>query len=284
MIAHIAEAAERSGRVILWLDPGQPLANGIFPAAARLAAGFKSEIETAVAAGQRSVPFDGSGVPRGFAPFHAAGQEQAGRTETPYDIAAAGIGKAGRAARSHGVAIRHGAGPRLGIDALADMCRRQGPWNVIALARKPTGTTGSEIAEIFANVSGVTGILVAGDGTKPDSGPVVIVAEDCDRLASLMRAARRINSKTQKITVVVAAPSRRELTDLEGAIRLSLAERDMPLFDICLTYGVDGALDETIRRLQPSYVIAKFGGAIGSRGRQLSRVIEVSGAPFLLVR
>ena len=48
MIAHVAEASEFSGRVVLWLDPETPCTPLRLDSAVRLAAAYGAEIETLI--------------------------------------------------------------------------------------------------------------------------------------------------------------------------------------------------------------------------------------------
>jgi hypothetical protein len=72
------------------------------------------------------------------------------------------------------------------------MCQDKGPWNIIALSRAPSLDLASLVASIFANVSGVTGIIVGGRRMQPWVPRVAVIAEDVERLPSMLRAARRI--------------------------------------------------------------------------------------------
>ena len=50
------------------------------------------------------------------------------------------------------------------IDQLTGLCLMAGPWNVIAMSQEPTAATAATISANMANVSGATGVVVAGRG------------------------------------------------------------------------------------------------------------------------
>ena len=67
MIAHVAEAAEASGRVLLWLDPGHVSVPQTFDAAVRIAAAYGAELETVVIDGPSAIALED--IPAAFVSF-----------------------------------------------------------------------------------------------------------------------------------------------------------------------------------------------------------------------
>ena len=59
MIAHVAEASELSGRVLLWLEPDGVSMPQTFDASVRIAAAYAANLETVTILGPRLASLDG---------------------------------------------------------------------------------------------------------------------------------------------------------------------------------------------------------------------------------
>lgn len=288
MMAHVAEASEASGKVLLLIEEGTGGIEVAAQAAARFASAFDAEIESVginqdsaeraseleTAALIRLRPRNGT-APRGF-----------GRIADVQTLIALRQHRAiERATRRHNVPCRHT--PLAGnvVDRLSEVCVSRGPWNIVVLSAPATPATASTISAIFANVSGATGIVVAPPRIAHEDGPIAIVVEDADRLPAMLRAASRLKSLCGRVHLLLAANKRADLDALESHVRLATSkhiglviEPPEPL------YGVEGVLDERLRQLRASFVVARFAGALLPTHRALSRTIAFSAAPFLLVR
>jgi hypothetical protein len=285
MIAHVAEASEGSGRVLFWLDPDALTPPAAIHGATRLAAAFGSEIETLVVedgavARAKALPVARTvGHLRNF----AGSLEDAGKS-------LALLGQRQRrevedAAAALGIPCHHTITAGDAIDQLTGLCLMSGPWNVIAMSQEPTPGMAMTISAIMANVSGATGVVVSSRTPNRLEGPIAIVAEDAQRLPSMIRAAERLRTKGGAIHVFLAAETLTEMVELEGHVRLSVANQDRLVFETPMpTYAIEGTLDEPLRRLKPGYVIARFGGTLLPTPRALARTVALTGAPFLLVR
>ena len=160
-----------------------------------------------------------------------------------------------------------------------------GPWNVIALSHEPTSETAAMVSSIMANVSGATGVVIAGRGPTRQAGPIAVVAEDCVRLPSMIRAAERLRTPGCSIHLFLAAETAADLCELEAGARLVATDFDHLIFEASSpTLAIQGTLDEALRRLEPGYVIARFGGTLLPGAKALMRTIALTAAPFLLVR
>ena len=119
---------------------------------------------------------------------------------------------------------------------------------------------------------------------RDKEGPVVVVAEDLERLPSMIRAAARL-TRCSAVFSLFAANTRVELNDLEAHARLAIpAPTDVVFESTEPSFGAEEVYDDKLRKLGPSFVVCRFGGTVLPTGRALSRTIARTGAPFLLVR
>ena len=307
MIAHVAEASEGSGRVLFWLEPKALTSPSAIDGATRLAAAFGSEIETLV--------IDDGAITRArqISVSRLTGSTSSGSSSEPTGqsdniveanivIGARGrsIGEADRAmsllgerqrrvietrASALGVPVHHTITAGDAIDQLTGLCLMAGPWNVIALSHEPTAETAATVSSIMANVSGATGVVIAGRGPTRQAGPIAVVAEDCVRLPSMIRAAERLRTPGCSIHLFLAAETASDLCELEAGARLAATDFDHLILEAASpTLAIQGTLDEALRRLEPGYVIARFGGTLLPGAKALMRTIALTAAPFLLVR
>ncbi len=287
MIAHVAEVSEHSGRVLVWLDPASSCVPQALTASARIAAAYGSEIETVVVGAIDLSALGDLPVRR------VAGVRWGGSAATPaLDIANAFDLLAQRHRRTADglgatfkVPVRHTRTSGDAVDRLAELCGAHGPWNIITLSRAPSAGLGPVISDILANVSGATGVVVAGREREPRSQDVVVAIEDSERLPSMLRAAERLRAGKGRIRVLIAAASPAHYSDIEAAVRLATEGRQGLVFEASgATFGVEGALDERLFKSRPGFVIARFGGTLLANGRALARTMTMARAPFLLVR
>ncbi len=285
MIAHVAEASELSGRVVLWLDPEADYPAARLEAPVRLAAAYGAEIETIVIA-------DASGELTDDVPFRLVGSSgrPVRRDIATYDHRFELLVQRCRRAvdnvgAAHGVRVRHSLAMGDAIDRISEMCVERGPWNIVALARMPVAGNDSVIGTLLANVSGATGFLLCGQ-QRSKQPRVVVIAEDADRLTSMLRAAERLSGPRGPVHVVIGADTASGYAEIEAQARLIAAEFHVPVVfeDMGPTYGVPEALTEFVARLKPSLIVAVFGGSAIADGRELSRASIAALAPILLVR
>ena len=137
MIAHVAEASELSGRVVLWLDPEADYPASRLEAPVRLAAAYGAEIETVVIA-------DASGDLTDDVPIRiinqsgAAGRRNFSDFDRRFDLMVTRCRRAvEEVGAAHGVRVRHSLAAGDAVDCISEMCVERGPWNIVALARLP---------------------------------------------------------------------------------------------------------------------------------------------------
>lgn len=284
MIAHVAEAAEFSGRVVLWLDPEPRCSTARISSAVRLAAAYGAEIETLVvtnggdddAVAVPIVHVKQEALPR-LQPLSREGRQKllADRCRRAVEAAAA----------THSVPVRHTLAQGDAVERLSEMCLAPGPWNIVALAGMPAIGADSLINTLLANVAGATGFLLCGEARASGRMRIVLIVEDVERLSAMLRVAGRLTGSDGRVHIVIGAETREEHSQLEAQTRLVTQEASGVVFEKSRpTHGVPGALTELVARLRPSLVVARFGGSAAADGRELGRAAAVIRAPILLVR
>lgn len=285
MIAHVAEASELSGRVVLWLDPEADYPAARLEAPVRLAAAYGAEIETIVIADASSDLTDDVPI-RVIGPSGHAGHRDFAAHDKRLELLIARCRRAvDEVSAAHGVRVHHSLAGGDAVDRISEMCLDRGPWNIVALARLPVSGSDTVIGTLLANVSGATGFLLCGQ-QRTKQPRVVVIVEDTERLTPMLRAAERLSGPRGPVHIVIAADTSESYAEIEAQSRLLASEFHVPVVfeDVGPTFGVPEALTEHVARLRPSLVIAVFGGAAVADGRELSRASVVARAPILLVR
>jgi len=285
MIAHVAEASEASGRVVLWLDPEADYPPARLEAPVRLAAAYGAELETVIIA-DASADLTNDVPLRVIESSGASGQRNFGAYDWRFELLVTRCRRAvDDVGAAHGVRVNHSLAAGNAIDRISEMCLERGPWNIVALARLPVSGSDTVVGTLMANVSGATGFLLCGP-QRSKQPRVVVIVEDAERLTSMLRAAERLSGPRGPVHVIVAADTSEVHEQVEAQSRIIAADFHVPVVfeDIGPTFGVPEALTEHIARLRPSLVIAVFGGSAIADGRELSRVSIVARTPILLVR
>lgn len=285
MMAHVAEASEASGRVLYVVEPGSGDVATSAQVASQFAAAFNAEIETVIVnadALERAKALPVSA----WCPLHEGAGDEIGDPGVVNSLLHMHqLRTIERAARRQGVPVFHTAVAGELIDQLDGLCLSRGPWNVVVLSRAVHEASGHAASAIFANVSGATGIVVAPVHVAYGTGPIGIVVEDAERLPAMLRAASRLKGLCGRVHVLVAADRRKEMEALEAHVRLVTANhRGLVMEPASPVLGVAGALDEALRALKTSFVVARLGGTLLPTPRALARTVSIAQAPVLLVR
>lgn len=286
MIAHVAAATEASGRVLLWLDPDVAVSRRALEAAVQIASAYAADVETVVIDGPSIANLDD--IPSAY--LSAAGKNLNGKrgdavVDFREQLADRQRRDVERLAYRAGVAITHVSAPGDAIDRLSEMCLVRGPWNLVVLGRTPGSQLASLISTLLANVSGATGVVVAGRRECASSDDVAVFVEDLDRMPSMLRAAERLVMGSGRIHAMIATETSADYREIDHQLRLATAHD--PRFVLARgepTYGVAGVYDEAIFRLRPCFTIARFAGALPGQTRALTRLVSLSSGPILLVR
>lgn len=208
MIAHVAEAGEAMGRVVLRFS-SQPPNDVAIRAAIKVAQAFQSELESLFVEDEQLIDL-------AHFPF-ATEISLTGRSRrnlTPTAVHNQFLATFREAERRVRVAISNTDVPLRQsyvrdepIQALASACAQRGPWNVVAFGEALTTTSCAVFQELFESVSDTTGVVIVGPRSKRTTGPVIVAVEDTDRLPGMLPAASRLAALSDaKIRILITAP------------------------------------------------------------------------------
>src|SRR5690606_18812734 len=287
MTAHVAEAAEARGRVVLQLRTACPNEVAI-EAALRVAQAFQSGIETLFVEDLQI--FDLASFP--FArEISLTGRRtralSSRQIEEEFRLAFASLQRRIEAlARAAEVPIRQRVVRDDPVAALAATCAECGPWNVIALAEPFSAMSGESLRRLFESVTDATGLVVVGPKARRTTGPVIVAVEEIERLPSMLRAGDRLAAVTGgTIVVLPIANDDERVRWMEAQARLLLKDRiDVQVITAGSARGAAEVVAETLRRLQGGFVISEFGGLVVPADRDLKALAAALECPILLVR
>jgi hypothetical protein len=288
MIAHVAAAGERRGRVVLWLGASSRASAPAIDAAMLLARVFQSEVESlfvedrqlfdlaafpfartiaSPAEGWRSLPqetleremrFTGAALQRQVA-------EAAERAEVP----------------CHARVLRDDP-----LRAVSRACAENGPWNVIIVGEALAPGDEARLAGVFAQVRDTTGVVVSGPLARRRDGPIVAVIEEFDRLGPMLKfAARLAGANGSGVKLMLVNDRRHDLDWMDGEARLILAEEGGAELETVLAAHDDAApVMAALRRHRAGFVLAQYGGRLIAEGASLRPLTSGLDCPLLLVR
>lgn len=288
MIAHVAEAGENRGRVVVRLGDFAPSSEAAIAAAIHVAIAFRSELEglfieelnlyAACAhegllrevrlAGSAAGPLQPKALVRDAEHFAVAVQRQLSDAAR-----AAGVPFAAHVVRDDVTA------------ALEAACAKRGPWNIIAFAEPIAGRELSDqLSRAVCQIWGTTGYIAAGSRAQWRPGPVVVAVEDMERLTGMIRAAERLASVAgDRLLVVPVAEDDIALDWLEGELRLTLADAaGVTIAPRAIHAGSALVLRAIVAGYAPRLVIARHGGFL-LPDVDLSRPLSDLGCPAFLV-
>ena len=288
MIAHVAEAGEERGRVVLRLThgPAHPVA---LEAAMRVAQAFQSEIETLFV--EDLALFELAHFP------FAREISRTGRRCQPMSpesialdlqhVAASLQRRIGALARLAEIPVRATVVRDEPIHAVAQACAERGPWNVVALAEPLGAGSPAMLRDLFAAVTGTTGIVVVGPNACRTSGPVIAEIEDIADLEPMLRTAERLLAVTgaERLTLLLVGHNDGETLEMEGQARLLLgAEPAVTLVRANVRQGAPIELAEHLRRSGCGFILARFGGLLVPADGDLDHLAATLECPLFLMR
>lgn len=287
MIAHVAEAAEARGRVVLQLRTASPSQVAI-EAALRVAQAFQSGIETLFVEDANVFDLASFSFAREISLTGRKSRAISSKDiEQEFRLAFSSLQRRIEAlARAAEVPIRQRVVRDDPMTALAATCAECGPWNVVALA-EPFGIMSSEpLGHLLEAVTDATGLVLVGPNARRTAGPVIAAVESLDRLPSMLRAGERIASVTGGALVVLPiADDEERLHWMEAQIRLTLGDRtDTQITPATSAQGAAEVVAEALRRLNGGFVISQFGGLVVPADRDLKALAAALECPLLLVR
>lgn len=288
MIAHVAEAGEHRGRVVLELTSGDlnPFA---IEAALRIAAAFKSEIEGLFIEDQRL--FDIASYPSSTEIALSGRRREALTTDRIsrqlQHLSASLNRRIAALAAAADVPFKATTVRNDPLAALMCACEDVGPWNVIALAEPVSSAHPGKIKNLFECVSGATGVVIVGRNARRTEGPIVVAIDDIDHLEAQLRAAERLNPSAQNGTIqlVLIAADEVETADMEDQARLLLAGAlDLSIQRVSPKFGTAVEMARMLQRIKPGLVIARFGGYLFPRDDATSAISADFECPVFLMR
>ncbi|MET0193205.1 MAG: hypothetical protein ABW200_07505, partial [Hyphomicrobiaceae bacterium] len=265
MIAHVAQAGEDRGRVVLQLGSGHPSAIAL-EAAVRIARAFQSEIESVFVQDEQLMDCADFAFVREIS---LTGREhrRMSRDGVEHDLHLAAAGarrQLEELARRAEVPLRSRVVRDEPLRALSIACAETGPWNVVALAEPFTGSTSEMLKQLLIEISGATGLVLVGPRARRTTGPAIVAVEDTEHLPSMLRAAERLAALdgAEVILLLVASDDER-LQWMDGQARLVVdAREDVRIASAEIARGEAAVIAETLRRMQGGFVIGQFGGLV----------------------
>lgn len=291
MIAHVAAADERSGRVVLWHGGSSTVSRVAIEAAMMLGQAFQAEVESLYV--EDTQLFDLAEFP--FA--RVIGASGGGWRPLPQEtleremrFAAAALH---RQVAEAGIAASVPCHSRIVRDeplrAVARACAENGPWNLIVMGEPLGPGDESRLSEVFERVRDTTGAVITGPLASRTRGSVLAAVEDFERLGPMLKAAQRLAAPIGgDVKLVLVGDRRDELAWMEGEARLLCATGDdgeVAAFESVLAANDDPApLVAVLQRYKPGIALAQFGGRLVAPGVNLRPLMSTLECPLLLVR
>jgi hypothetical protein len=291
MIAHVAAAGERSGRVVLWLGGSAGASRIAIDAAMSIAQAFQAAVESLYVEDKQL--FDLAEFPFARVIGSSGGSWQPlpqATLEREMRFAAAAlhrqVAEAGAAASvpCHARVVRDEP-----LRGLARACAENGPWNVVVVGEPLEPSDQARLAELFERVRDTTGAVIVGPLARRTQGPVVAVVEEFERLGPMLKAAQRLTTVTGgDVKLTLVGDRRDELAWMEGEARLLCADGDdgeIAEFETVLAANDDPApLAAVLQRHKPGFALAQYGGRLIAPGASLRPLTQALECPLFLVR
>lgn len=266
MMVHVAEAGEARGRVVLRCGPSPAANDAALRVAVRIARAYRSELEGLFVEDRQVFAFANYSFAREVA--HADGSVRAldaGELHRQYRAIC-------EAETRHILTVAAAAGVEARVQSVRDdemralvrCCAASGPWNVVVLAASDTSSGTGSVGNVLDAVHDATGVVAVPRKVRASSGPVVIAAEDEDRLPVMVRTAERLAAVTgSPIKLLLVASAQDELPWLEAQARLLVPDQkhcEIELYDT--SRASVSALPERIRKLGACFLITREGGVV----------------------
>lgn len=287
MIAHVAEAGEDRGRVVLRLKATTRPSAVALDAAVRVARAFGSEIESLYVQEHQLFDLASYSFVREVSwSGQAARTLDPGRLEREAEAMARVVqAQVAEYAGRHRIKVRTRTVRDEPVRALAAACAEFGPWNVVALAEPFHARDPHALAEMFDSVPGTTGLVIAGPRARIADGPVVAAIEEIDRLAPMLRAASRLAGVgSGEIRLVLMGSDHNTLSFMDGQARLVLGEvGNVRLEAVRLVEGGETAA-RILKGSNAGFIIAQYGGFVVPADGEAEPLSEHVECPVFLVR
>lgn len=286
MIAHVAEAREDRGRVVVRLGSFTLSSPAALAAAVHVARAFQSEIEGIFIEDPDLFEAAAHGFVREVG--HFAGRSRPLSSQVVVGdsahFAVAAQRELAEAATLHRVRFTARSMRERVVPALARACAERGPWNIVAFAEPvETAASAEVVTEALSSVLGATGYIVSGNRSAWRPGPILIACEDADRLPGQLRVARGLAAvERDPVWLLPVAVDEFARDWLDGEIRLALSDAA----DVVILPPIDAAslgdgLPTTIAGLSPRLVVCRSAGLVAPYD-QLPRSLFAIDCPVFL--
>lgn len=291
MIAHVAAAGERSGRVVLWHGGSPTVSRFAIDAAMVLGKTFQAEVESLYVEDQQL--FDLAEFPFARTISMSGGDWEPLPVETlerkMRALAAALHQQVAEAASTAGLPCQSRVMRDDPLRALSLACAMNGPWNVIAVCEPLAAGDGMRMANLFEQVRDTTGVIVAGPLARRSEGPVVAVVEEFYRLGPMLKTALRIaETNDSQVRLCVVGSVADELGWMEAEARILCADPEFESrvsVESVLAANDDPApLLNMLRVYRPGLALAQYGGRLIAPEASLRPLTRQLECPLLLVR
>jgi hypothetical protein len=267
MIAHVAEANEDRGRVVVRLGDFAVSSKAAIAAAVHVAVAFRSEIEGLFVEDPDLFAACAHGSLRqiGHNGHTTAGLTAAGLGRDAEHFAVAVQRELSIAAAASSVKFSAHVVRDQTIPALQAACAQRGPWNIIVFAEPIVGADKSELlSAAVSQVWGTTGYIATGALCAWRPGPIVVAIEDIDHLTGMIRAAERLAAVAgDPVYLLPVGGDEIALDWLEGEIRLTLGEAtNLTILPRPAHAGSNLVLRAAIAQTKPRIIIARHGGIL----------------------
>lgn len=285
MIAHVAEAGESRGRVVLQVCTSRPSLVAM-EAAIRIARAYRSEIESLFVEDMnllqlasfpfaREITFSGKARPLTRDDMEREFRNAFRSLQRRIEVLAAAAE----------VPVKRQIVRDDPLTALQRACTECGPWNLVALADPFGAGSCASLQQLFDSVTDATGLLIVGPGARRLDGRIVVMNDETEHLQNMLRVAERLASLDEtEISIALVAESEEKILELESGTRLLL--EDNPGVEITTVAVVrdEAAASEVLRRQNPGFVISRYGGLLVPADGNLRALSLTLECPLLLVR
>lgn len=288
MIAHVAQAGEGRGRVVLHLTQANASSVAL-EAAVRVAQAFQSEIESLFV--EDAELLDIAGLP------FAKEISLCGRHSRPISrdtlqlemraAASALERRIAELARAADVPLHMTVVRNEPVKALAEACAAHGPWNVVALAAPLLDFDGAAIERLFTEVPGTTGLILVARTARRTQGRTVALVEDIAHFEAVLSTARRLDAASggNNLTLLLVAETDEEAQTMDEQARLVIGDDEtVEIVRARVATNAPGMAAELIRRLDAGIIVGRLGPLVMKPDVNLRPLAAVLECPLFLIR
>jgi hypothetical protein len=165
------------------------------------------------------------------------------------------------------------------------------PGALIALGEPFSPSEAARLSRLLNETEDISGALITGPRAHRTRGPVIVAAEEAERVPVLLAYAKRLQTSASHGLVLLLIGDTRER--IEG-LRQAVGQLPRPDSPITLAHalisraaagrGSAGMLAEAVIRYQGAFAIAHLGRLIRAREAELKMLAQTLECPLLLLR